>query len=123
MKPANFILFIGVAALLSACSKAPDVTGNWNWSIPGSRYSGRMELRQSFDHGITGRMYDTGDAESGELTGRIKANFVEFKRVWGDPAHEQQYKLALSPNAKKLVGSFDGWRDLSVGTDFEANRK
>ncbi len=81
-----------------------------------------MALRQSSDGTITGRMYDTGDAEAGELTGRTKANFVEFKRVWGEPAHEQQYKLALSANGKKLIGTFDGVRDARAGTDFEATR-
>ena len=123
MKPLNLILIIGVATLLSACSKAPDVTGNWSLVMPGSQYSGRMALRQSRDGSITGTMYDTGDAEAGDLTGRTKGNFVEFKRVWGEPAHEQQYKLALSADGKKLIGTFDGFRDLRVGTDFEANKK
>ena len=123
----RFLLFsslraIGVATLMVACSKAPDVTGNWSWVIPGSHYSGRMTLRQSHEGSITGTMYDAGDGETGVLTGRTKGNFVEFKRVWGEN-YEQQYKLALSANGKKLVGTFDGFRDLSAGTDFEANRK
>jgi hypothetical protein len=121
-KLANLILIIGVATLVCACSRTPQVTGNWSWVIPGSQYSGGMKLRQSRDGSINGVMYDAGGGEEGQLAGRIKGNFVEFKRVWGEN-YQQQYKLALSPDGKKLVGTFDGSRDISVGTDFEANRK
>ncbi len=122
MKLATLLLIIGVTALAASCSKAPDVTGNWDWVCPGSQYSGKMELQQSRDGSITGVMYDAGDGEPTQLTGRIKSNFVEFTRAWrGTPS--QRFRLALSPNGKKLVGAFDGNRDASAGTDFEADRR
>ncbi len=122
MKAAKLVLILGVATLVASCSRAPDVTGTWNWACPGSQYSGKLELRQSRDGKITGAMYDASNGEPSQITGRIKGNFVEFTRAW-DEAHGQRFRLALSPDGKKLIGAFDGNRDASVGTDFEANRK
>ncbi len=125
MKTAHVLLILVLAALATACStvknRSTDVTGEWEWIVPGSAYFGKMELKQASDGTITGRMFDTSGGNGGKLNGTFKQNYLQFTRTWG--SHEQRYHLALSPDGKELSGMFEGSRDQTIGTDFEAKRK
>lgn len=124
MKTKNLLLLFVLTMLMAGCATVhhrSDVSGEWNWICPGSAYFGKLELRQAPDGTITGRMFDTSGGNGGRIKGTLKGNYLQFTRTWG--AYEQRYHLALSPDGRELSGMFEGERDHSVGTDFEAKRK
>lgn len=124
MKIKNLLLLLVLAVLVAGCAtvnRSSNVSGEWDWTCPGSAYYGKMELRQAADGSITGRMFETSGGNGGRIKGTLKGNYLQFTRTWGQ--YEQRYHLALSPDGRELSGMFEGERDHSVGTDFEAKRK
>ena len=124
MKTAYLLMMLVLAMLAASCAtmnRRADVSGEWSWVCPGSAYFGKLELRQAPDGTITGRMFETSGGNGGKIKGTLKGNYLQFTRTWGK--YEQRYHLALSSDGKELSGMFEGERDTSVGTDFEARRK
>jgi hypothetical protein len=123
MKPAHLLLILALAMLATSCATVnhgSNVSGQWNWTCPGSAAYGKMELRQASDGSITGQMFDTSSSNGGRIKGSLKGNYLQFTRTWR--LNEQRYHLALSSDGKELSGMFEGEGDHPVGTDFEAKR-
>jgi regulation of enolase protein 1 (concanavalin A-like superfamily) len=100
--------------------KGLNVTGTWRWVQGGGQFQGKMDLVQTAEGRITGRMYDTTGGLEGTISGAIVGNAIQFTRTWG--ANERQYHLTLDGEKKMLTGKLSGVPDSSIGVDFSASR-
>src|SRR5581483_9786087 len=97
----NSILVVALALGGCATSKPPqDISGIWDWKCCNGEYIGKMELRESSDGHVVGRMYDTSGGGKGRLEGSATDNHVEFTRR-GRKRFTQHYVLELSPDGRK----------------------
>jgi hypothetical protein len=123
MKTENLVSIMLAAMLMGGCCTTnhhADVTGRWNWVCCDGHYDGELKLTQFSTGEITGTMCNANGEAPGTIKGSLRGNYIQFTRTWS--GYHQQYSLALSPDGRTLIGTFDGVRDATVSANFEAKR-